>query len=297
MRKTKMLSKRNEEPNMKARKSRQGILDGMRQKIAAGQGLLITGAGNGMVARIADQCSVDGIVVYNSGRYRMDGLPSIAGNLPIGDANQIVYDMGKHQILNRVEHTPVMAGVYGVDPTRDMERFLTELYQLGYSGAINFPTVGKLSGTMRSELEQVGLGFDRELEMLRTASRLGMVTMAYCYCEEEAVKIASAGVDILISHSGLTSGGDVGLKRTTSLEETISFTQRVLSAAKRENPQIIALCHGGIMQSPDMVNHILAQTCAEGFVGSSSIERIATEQTLRTTIKEYMNLKRGNLHE
>lgn len=278
---------------MKLRVEKATILDGMRKKSREGRPILITGAGNGMVARIADRCKVDGIVVYNSGKYRMDGLPSIAGNLPIGDANEVMYNMGKYQILNQVRDTPVIAGVYGVDPTRNMEVFLPQLGELGYSGVINFPTVGKISGVIRRELEEVGLGFDKELQMLKTASEMGFLTMAYCYCEEEARKIANAGVDIIIAHCGLTSGGNVGVKNTRPLDETIRYTEEVLSAAKKEAPQIIGLCHGGMMESPADVALVLKNTCAEGFVGSSSIERIGPEKTIRDTICAYMDIKEG----
>lgn len=278
---------------MNFRVGRSTVLAKMRARIKAGQPILITGAGNGMVASIADNCGVDAIVVYNSGKYRMDGLPSIAGNLPIGDANEVMYNMGKYQILNQVAHTPVIAGVYGVDPTRNMEVFLPQLAELRYSGVINFPTVGKISGAIRRELEEVGLGFGKELQMLKMAVRMGFLTMAYCYSPEEARQIAAAGVDIIIAHCGLTSGGNVGVKNTRPLDDTIDYINELLSQAKREVPEIIALCHGGMMESPADVAEVLANTCAQGFVGSSSVERIGPERVIRETIEAYMGIDLG----
>ena len=166
--------------------SKQQIIEGLQKKIEAGEPIIATAAGAGLVARVEEKNGADLIVVYNSGLYRMNGIASIAGNLPIGDANQIVYDMGKNQILPMVDHTPVVAGIYGVDPTRDMRRFLTELWNIGYRCVINFPTIGKLSGPIRKELEQVDLGFDKEVERLQLAAELGFVTLAYCYNPEEA---------------------------------------------------------------------------------------------------------------
>lgn len=164
----------------------------------------------GLIARLEEKSGADLIVVYNSGRYRMNGIASIAGNLPIGDANQIVYEMGRDQILPMVRHTPVAAGIYGVDPTRDMRKFLLSLWELGYRCVINFPTIGKLSGPIRQELEQVGLGFEREVESLKLAAELGFVTLAYCYNPEEAEMLARADIDIIVSHVGLDGGRRCG---------------------------------------------------------------------------------------
>lgn len=266
--------------------NKETILATLHERIREGKPIIVTAAGAGLIARLEEKSGADMIVVYNSGRYRMNGIASIAGNLPIGDANQIVYDMGREQILPMVKHTPVIAGIYGVDPTRDMRKFLLSLKEIGYTAVINFPTIGKLSGPIRQELEQVGLGFDRELSSLKLASELGFVTLAYCYCPEEAEKLAAAGIDIIVSHVGLTAGGDVGVRQVSPLQQAIEKTQAILSAAVRVKPDIIPLCHGGPIVTPQDVREVLRETCAVGFVAASSIERLPIEQAVTRTVEE-----------
>lgn len=268
------------------------ILSALQKKIEEGLPIIATAAGAGLVARVEEKNGADLIVVYNSGRYRMNGIASIAGNLPIGDANQIVYDMGKNQILPMVKSTPVVAGIYGVDPTRDMERFFRELWEIGYRCVINFPTVGKLSGPIREELEQVGLGFETEVERLCMAAKMGFVTLAYCYNPGEAELLAEAGIDIIVSHVGLTAGGDVGVKTAAPLDLAIEKTEAILSAAKRKKPDIIPLCHGGPIVSPEDVQRVLSETCAVGFVAASSIERLPIERGIGNTLNELKRVRK-----
>ncbi len=256
---------------------REQVLAAMRAQVAQGKAILAAAAGNGLVARVEDKNGADAIIVYNSGRYRMNGIASIAGNLPIGDANAIVREMGKEQILPQVKHTPVVAGIYGVDPTRDMDAFLRELADIGYSGVINFPTVGKLSGPIRQELEQVGLGFAREVERLRLAASMGFFTMAYCYCPEEARMLAEADIDIIVSHVGLTAGGDVGVRTASPLEAAVEKTRAIHEAALKVKPDILCLCHGGPIVAPANVQYVVDNTPAVGFVAASSIERLPVE--------------------
>ena len=232
---------------------RKAVLAALRRQVEQGRAILAAAAGNGLVARVEDRGDTDLIIVYNSGRYRMDGIASIAGNLPIGDANAIVRDMGRRQILHMVQDTPVVAGIYGVDPTRDMRAFLEELKEIGYSGVINFPTVGKLSGRIRQELEQAGMGFAKEVERLRMAAELGFFTMAYCYCPQEGVSQASP------------------------LEQAIEDTSAILSAALERRPDILPLCHGGAIVTPEDVQQVVRRTPAVGFVAASSIERLPVE--------------------
>ncbi len=271
---------------------KQQIIANLREKIARNEPVVVTSAGAGLIARLEEKSGADLIVVYNSGRYRMNGIASIAGNLPIGDANQIVFEMGRDQILTAVKHTPVVAGIYGVDPTRDMRRFLESLWQLGYRCVINFPTVAKLSGPIRQELEQVGLGFEKELESLKLASELGFVTLAYCYNPKEAGMLAKAGIDIIVSHAGLTAGGTVGAKNTATLDEAIAVTRTILDAAKTVNPDMIPLCHGGPIVTPEDVARVLKETCAVGFVAASSVERIPVETAVVSTIKALKSVKK-----
>ncbi len=267
------------------RLNREKYLGAFRETVAGGKALMACAAGNGLIARLEEKHKADIIIVYNSGRYRMNGIASIAGNLPIGDANAIVKEMGREQILNMVRHTPVAAGIYGVDPTRDMSEFLDELADIGYSGVINFPTVGKLSGPIRHELEQVGLGFDKEVESLVLAKEKGFFTMAYCYNPEEARKLAAAGIDIIVSHVGLTAGGDVGVREKDSLEQTIKKTQEILSAAVGQKQDMIPMCHGGAIVTPEDAKRVIGNTCAAGFVAASSIERLPVEQAIGDTLR------------
>lgn len=273
------------------RLNRERYLEAFREKIETGRALIACAAGNGLIARLEEKNKADMIVVYNSGRYRMNGIASIAGNLPIGDANQIVKEMGADQILNMVRHTPVVAGIYGVDPTRNMEEFLDELSDIGYSGVINFPTVGKLSGAIRHEMEQVGLGFDKELSSLVLAKEKGFFTMAYCYNAEEARKFAQAGIDIIVSHVGLTAGGDVGVKEMNSMEQTIERTQEILAAAIELKTDIIPLCHGGSIVTPDDAKRVIDSTCAVGFVAASSIERLPVEKAIGDTLDRLKEIR------
>lgn len=266
------------------RLNREKYLEDFRKEIRQGKAVMACAAGNGLIARLEEKNKADMIIVYNSGRYRMNGIASIAGNLPIGDANQIVMEMGKTQILNMVKHTPVVAGIYGVDPTRNMSEFLDELAGIGYSGVINFPTVGKLSGPIRKELEQVGLGFKKEVESLVLAKEKGFFTMAYCYHADEARMLAEAGIDIIVSHVGLTAGGDVGVKEKDSLELTIEKTEEILSAAVQIKEEIIPMCHGGAIVTPEDVKRVIANSCAQGFVAASSIERLPVEAAIGDTL-------------
>ena len=265
--------------------NREEVIENLNNRINDGELILAAAAGNGLMARVEEKAGADVIIVYNSGQYRMNGIASIAGNLPIGDANQIVYDMGRTQILNMARKTPVVAGIYGVDPTRDMEDFLASLAAIGYSGVINFPTIGKLSGPIRQELEQVGLGFRREVESLMLAKKLGFFTMAYCYNPEEAEMLAEADIDIIVSHVGLTAGGDVGVTKASPLDTAIEKTQSILSAAKRVKPSIIPMCHGGPIVSAADVEKVVRNTVAVGFVAASSVERLPVEGAVGDTVR------------
>lgn len=276
---------------MAERYSRKEILEKFKQKINSKQALLFCGVGTGLIARICDRSNVDLIGVYNSGRLRMNGIAAIAGNLPVTDANGMVLEMGERDILHQVKNTPVIAGIFGVDPTRDMERFLNKLLDMGFSGVQGFPTVGKIGGQLRAELEQVGLGFKKELSTLKMAGNMGMLTMSYCYNVEEAKMIADAGIDIIVSHMGLTKGGDVGTQKQSPLNVAAEKSDQILRAAKKINPDIIPMCHGGSITSPEDAKYVMDNSIAVGFVGASSIERIPTENAIKQVCKEYLSIK------
>lgn len=271
---------------------RDAILSKMKHEISKGIPIIISGAGVGIVGRVIEKSGADMAVVYNSGYFRMNGHSSILGNLPVGDANQIVYEMGRDLILPVTHELPVAAGVFCVDPTRNMDRFLDSLGELGYSGVINYPTVGKFSGKFRQEIESVDLGYRREAAVMKLAHDKGFLTIGYVYTEEEARIMVQSGVDILAAHAGLTSGGDIGATCACSLEESIAHTHKVLSAGLDENPNIIPLCHGGAITGAADFEKVFQQTCALGFIGASSMERIPVENAIRQTVLDFKSIRR-----
>jgi predicted TIM-barrel enzyme len=275
----------------------------MRDKVAArlaatlkaGSPIIAGGAGNGLSAKCAELGGIDLIIIYNSGRYRMDGMPSIAGLMPYGNANDIVLEMGERHVLPAVKTTPVLAGVCGTDPTRDMRQFLQQLVEVGFSGVINYPTVARFEGSVRRDLESVGLGFARETEMIAMARELNLYTTCYVRTPDESRQMAEAGVDLIVPHVGLTTGGTVGATQAMSLEEAATATQAMIRAARAVNPQVVALAHGGPISGPDDVAYILAHTAAQGFVGASSMERLPVEGAIVRVVQSFKALKLGGV--
>ncbi len=278
---------------MAVRFRKEDIIANMRKKIANKEAIIVCGVGTGLIARLCDQSGVDLVGVYNSGRYRMNGIAAIAGNLPIGDANGIMYDMAVHDVLPIVKNTPVISGIYGLDPTRDMDRFLDSLVDIGLSGVQGFPTIGKVCGRLREELEQVGFSFANEVKTLQKAGEKGLLTMSYCYSVEDAKIIADAGIDLIIPHMGLTTGGDVGTTQTNPLDICCEKTEEVIQTALKINPNIIPLCHGGSISTPEDAEYVINNTSAVGFVGASSIERIPTERAIKGICKEYLAIRKN----
>jgi len=261
--------------------------------LAAGQAIMMAGAGNGLSAKCAEIGGIDLIVIYNSGKFRMDGLPSIAGLMPYGNANDIVLELGEKHIFPAVKETPVLAGVCGTDPTRDMRRFLEQVRDIGFSGVINYPTVSRFDGNIRRDLESVGLGFAREVEMIAQARAADLYTTSYVRTPEESRQMAEAGVDLIVPHVGLTTGGTIGASHShaLSMEEAVKATQAMIDAARAANPQVIALAHGGPIEGPEQVAHVLAHTSAQGFVGASSVERLPVEQAIVGLVKQFKQLR------
>ncbi|MHB1134235.1 MAG: phosphoenolpyruvate hydrolase family protein [Chloroflexota bacterium] len=255
--------------------------------LAAKQPIVAAGAGNGLSAKCAELGGADLIVIYNSGRFRMDGLPSSCGIMPYGNANDIVLEMGERQVLPVVKQTPVVAGVCGTDPTRDMGRLLRQVRDLGFSGVINFPTVGRIDGSLRRDLESVGLGFAREVEMIAQARALDLFTMAYVYDEEQSAQMAGAGVDLVVPHVGLTAGGTIGATHTLDLAEAARRVQAFIVAARAVNSQVIVLAHGGPIAEPEDVAYVLAETESQGFVGASSMERLPVERAIVGVMRQF----------
>jgi predicted TIM-barrel enzyme len=258
--------------------------------MAAGSPIIAAGAGNGLSAKCAELGGIDLIVIYNSGKFRMDGLPSICGLMPYGNANEIVLELGERHVLPAVKETPVIAGVCGTDPTRDMRKFLVELWDAGFSGVINYPTIIRFDGNIRRDFESIGQGFAREVEMIALAREVGLYTTCYVRTPDESRQMAEARVDLIVPHVGLTSGGTIGAGASMSLDAAVTATQDMIDAARAVKPDVIALAHGGPMENPEDVAYVLQRTTAQGFVGASSIERLPVEQAIVGVVEAFKNL-------
>jgi len=238
------------------------------------------GAGTGLSAKCEEAGGIDLIVIYNSGRYRMAGRGSLAGILAYGNANEIVLDMAK-EVLPVVKHTPVLAGVNGTDPFLLIEPFLDNLKRMGFSGVQNFPTVGLIDGMFRQNLEETGMGYALEVEMIARAHQVGLLTTPYVFSAEDAIAMTQAGADILVAHMGLTTGGSIGAETAKSLDDCVELIDAWAGAARRIREDIIVMCHGGPIADPDDAEYVLRKTkYCHGFYGASSMERLPTEQAL-----------------
>ncbi|WP_227011683.1 phosphoenolpyruvate hydrolase family protein [Paenibacillus lutimineralis] len=273
-------------------KTRAEVLAKLKAEVAAGNVLLGAGAGTGISAKSAEAGGVDLIIIYNSGRYRMAGRGSLAGLMAYGDANQIVVDMG-NEVLPVVKDTPVLAGVCGTDPFRIMDIFLKQLKDQGFAGVQNFPTVGLIDGVFRANLEETGMGYDLEVEMIRKAHELDLLTTPYVFDPEQAKKMAEAGADILVAHMGLTTKGTIGAKTALTLDDCIEKIQAICDAGKAVNPEIMVLCHGGPIAEPADAEYVLSRMKnVEGFFGASSIERFATEVGIKQQTEAFKGISK-----
>jgi predicted TIM-barrel enzyme len=267
------------------------ILDRLRAKVASGKPIIGGGAGTGISAKMEEAGGIDLIVIYNSGRFRMGGRGSLAGMMPYGDANAIVMDMAR-EVLPVVTHTPVLAGVCGTDPFRVMKLFLRDVMNAGFAGVQNFPTVGLIDGQFRQGLEETGMGFGLEVDMIHQAHELGLLTTPYCFNTDEAAAMAKAGADILIPHMGLTTKGTIGATTALTLEQAAKDCQAMHDAAKRINQGILVLCHGGPIADPEDAQYILDHTEGiVGFYGASSMERLPVEPAIRGQTEAFTKLR------
>ncbi|OAB39922.1 hypothetical protein PMSD_02365 [Paenibacillus macquariensis subsp. defensor] len=274
--------------------TRQESLERMRNEIAAGCPIIGSGAGTGLSAKCAEAGGADLIIIYNSGRYRMAGRGSLAGLMPYGDANAIVVDMAS-EVLPIVKKTPVLAGVCGTDPFRNMSVFLKQIKDMGFAGVQNFPTVGLIDGVFRANLEETGMGFDLEIEMIRLAHEMDLLTAPYVFDETQAIQMAEAGADILVPHMGLTTSGTIGAQTAITLEEAAQRVQDMHDAAKSVNPDIIVLCHGGPIATAADAAYILKHTSGVvGFFGASSMERLPTELAMTSNMVTFKSIIGGN---
>ncbi|MEU6797238.1 phosphoenolpyruvate hydrolase family protein [Nonomuraea wenchangensis] len=273
--------------------NRQDVLGRLRATVAAGRPVIGAGAGTGLSAKCAEAGGVDLIIIYNSGRYRMAGRGSLAGLLPYGDANQIVVEMAA-EVLPVVRDTPVLAGVCGTDPFRVMPYFLDQLKAMGFAGVQNFPTVGLYDGTFRQNLEETGMGFDLEVELIRLARERDLLTAPYVFDEEQARAMTEAGADVLVPHVGLTTKGSIGAGTALSLDEAAARVQAMRDAAVAVRPDVLVLCHGGPIAEPEDAAHVLARTeGVAGFFGASSVERLPTERAITEQVRAFKALRPG----
>ena len=272
--------------------ARSALLERFRAKIAAGLPLIGGGAGTGLSAKCEEAGGIDLIVIYNSGRYRMAGRGSLAGLLAYGNANEIVCEMAR-EVLPVVKHTPVLAGVNGTDPFMIPEQFLRRLIDLGFSGVQNFPTVGLIDGTFRANLEETGMGYGLEVEMIERARALDLLTTPYVFSSEEARAMASVGADIVVCHLGLTTGGAIGAGTALTLADCVPRIDAWAAAATAVKPDVIVLCHGGPIATPEDARQILA-LCpgCHGFYGASSMERLPAEVALTETTRRFTEITR-----
>lgn len=272
---------------------REEALERLRGEAAAGRPIVGAGAGTGLSAKCAEAGGVDLIIIYNSGRYRMAGRGSLAGLLPYGDANQIVVEMAS-EVLPVVRDTPVLAGVCGTDPFRLMPVFLEQLKAMGFSGVQNFPTVGLIDGVFRQNLEETGMGFALEVEMIQQARELGLLTAPYVFDEGQARVMAEAGADVLVPHMGLTTSGTIGAKTALTLDESVERVQAMHDAAKGVNGDVLVLCHGGPIASPEDAAYVLERTQGVvGFFGASSMERLPTEVAMTENMRRFKSIGTG----
>lgn len=265
----------------------------LRAQQAAGKPIIGAGAGTGISAKFAERGGVDIIIVYNSGRYRMAGRGSAAGLMPYGDANAIVMEMAG-EVLPVVENTPVLAGVCGTDPFRIMKVFLKQLKEMGFDGVQNFPTVGVIDGNFRQILEETGMSYDLEVEMIRLAHDMEMLTCPYVFDEEQAVRMTEAGADLIVTHMNTTVKGSIGVDPRTAptLEESVQRIQAMHDAAKAVNPDVLVLCHGGPIAEPEDVQYVFDRTeGVAGFFGASSIERLAAEPAIERQARSFKDLR------
>lgn len=271
--------------------TRDQCLQRLRAQSAAGKPIIGGGAGTGISAKCAEAGGIDLIIIYNSGRFRMAGRGSLSGMMPYGDANQIVMEMAR-EVLPVVKNTPVLAGVCGTDPFRIMKLFLQEVKAAGFSGVQNFPTVGLIDGQFRQNLEETEMGYGLEVDMIRQASELGLLTCPYVFNEQDARDMAKAGADVLIPHMGLTTKGSIGATTALTLEESAKRVQAMHDAAKKVKSDILVLCHGGPISEPEDADYILKHTQGiVGFFGASSIERLPTEVAITGCVKRFKQIR------
>jgi predicted TIM-barrel enzyme len=276
---------------MSTNNTRLAILQRLRSKVASGKPIVGGGAGTGISAKCEEAGGVDLIVIYNSGRYRMAGRGSLSGLMAYGNANEVVVDMAR-EVLTAVTHTPVLAGVNGTDPFMLRDPFLRQLKDMGFAGIQNFPTVGLFDGKMRVNLEETGMGYVLEVDLIRAARDLDLLTTPYVFNVEESKRMTEAGADIIVAHMGLTTGGSIGAETAMTLDDAVREVQAIADAAKSIRDDVLVICHGGPISMPEDAGYVL-RNCrgVDGFYGASSMERLPTETALTSQVKAFCEIE------
>ncbi len=273
--------------------TRQQALDRLRTRISEGVPIVGGGAGTGISAKFEEAGGIDLIVIYNSGRYRMAGRGSLAGMMPYGDANAIVMEMAG-EVLTVVNDTPVLAGVCASDPFRQMDKFLKQVAEIGFAGIQNFPTVGLIDGQFRQNLEETDMGYEREVQLIRQARQMDLLTTPYAFNADEAERMTAAGADVIVAHMGLTTKGSIGASTAKSLDDSVAEVQTISDAARAVRDDVIVLCHGGPIAMPEDAEYVLTRTKnVHGFYGASSMERLPVETALRTQVEKFKAIRFG----
>lgn len=276
---------------MNTRTDRTTILKSFREKVRDGVPIIGGGAGTGISAKCEEAGGIDLIVIYNSGRYRMAGRGSLAGMMAYGNANEVVKEMA-YEVLTAVTHTPVLAGVNGTDPFMLRTKFLQELKELGFAGIQNFPTVGLIDGNFRRNLEETGMGYQLEIDLIREAHELDILTTPYVFDPEQATAMTEAGSDVIVAHLGLTTKGSIGAETAMTLDQSADIVQSIVDAAKATRPEVIVLCHGGPIATPEDAQYIFRRVRGiDGFYGASSMERLPVETAITGQIRDFKSLK------
>jgi predicted TIM-barrel enzyme len=272
--------------------SRSDILKRFREKIGRGEPIIGGGAGTGISAKWEEAGGIDLIVIYNSGRFRMAGHGSLAGLMPYGDANAIVMEMA-NEVLPVVKKTPVLAGVCGTDPMRLMPKFLQQLKDIGFAGVQNFPTVGLIDGVFRANLEETNMGYGKEVDAIRMAHEIDLLTTPYVFDLEQTKDMTKAGADILVAHMGLTTSGSIGAQTAKTLDESVKLIDEIVDTARSIRDDVIVLCHGGPIAEPDDATYVL-ERCknVDGFYGASSMERLPTERAIKEQTEKFTRIRR-----
>ena len=276
---------------MVKRLGRQEIVDRFKAEIQKGHAIFDAFAGTGISAKFAEVGGADMVTTHILARFRMAGLSSMAGYLSIADANAVTLELGKRDILPVVKNTPVMAGLLGADPTRNMDSFLDEIVAAGFSGILNCPTLALIDGNFRRTLEETGVTYDKEVEMIGVAHRKGLYTKAFCTTPVEAQKMLDAGCDNIIAHGGNTSGGSIGSKTVTSLDDLSNLIQSIIDAVKKKKPETLITCHGGAAETPQDVKYLMDKVKGlDGYVGGSTAERIPVEKSIAEAVRGFKNV-------